>query len=183
MMNEIHNIQTMKLQLKYHIFTAMLLCGVVTVHGQVIRMGNDGRDAVTAYGAKPLEFVDGAQGKSFRTDGYSTYATTEIVTTRIDASTFSMSLWCAPETYPMMNVNEAETVPTYATIIGNIDDVDKTGFAFELSSQGDYRFRCYAGGWETVCPAAGKLPCRVCSHLVAVRNGRLLYLYNNGTQL
>ena len=86
----------MKLQLKYHIFTAMLLCGVVTVRGQVIRVGNDGRDAVTAYGVRPLEFVDGAQRKAFRTDGYSTYATTEIVPTRIDASTCSMSLWCAP---------------------------------------------------------------------------------------
>ena len=183
MMNEIHNIQTMTLQLKYHIFTAMLLFGVAIVHGQVIHVGNDGRDAATAYGVRPLEFVDGAQGKAFRTDGYSTYATTEIVPTRIDASTFSMSLWCAPETYPMMNVNVAETVPTYATIVGNIDDAAQTGFAFELSSQGDYRFRCYAGGWETVCPAAGKLPCRVWSHLVAVRNGRRLYLYNNGTQV
>jgi len=173
----------MKPQPKPLTLIAMLLLGAAAMNAQVIRVGNDGSDAVTSYGVKALEYVDGAQGKALRTDGYSTYATTTVDPSQIDSTAFAMSLWCAPETYPMMNVNEAETTPTYATIVGNIDDAAKTGFAFELSSQGDYRFRCYAGGWETVCAATGKMPRYGWSHLVAQRNGRRLYLYNNGTQV
>ncbi len=173
----------MKLKMKNHIFAAILLLGASSAHAQVISLGLDGSDALISYGVKALEFVDGAQGKAFRTDGYSTYATATMEPTQIDSTAFSMSLWCAPETYPMMNISEAETTPTYATIVGNIDDGAKTGFAFELSSQGDYRFRCYASGWETVCTATGKMPCYGWNHLVAMRNGRRLYLYNNGTQV
>lgn len=151
--------------------------------GQVISLKLDGTDALTIHGVKDAEYVEGVMGKALRTDGYSTFATTEINAPAIDASTFSMSLWVAPETYPMMNVNEAEMIPTFAVMVGNIDDKAKTGFAFELSSQGTYRFRCYANGWASSVTSETKLPCYQWSHLVVVRNGRRLYLYNNGTEV
>ena len=171
----------MNLQFKQYALSVLLLLGAGPTGAQVLSLGLDGTDDLKTYGVKPAEYVLGAQGKALRTDGYSTYAIATVDPSVIDGSTFAMSLWCAPETYPMMNVNKAETTPTYASIIGNIDDTSKTGFAFEVSSQGDYRFRCYANGWETICMASGKMPRYQWSHLVAQRDGRRLYLYNNGT--
>lgn len=173
----------MRLQTQARILAATLLLGVSTANAQVVSLRLDGSDAMTTYGVKAMDFVEGVQGKAFRTDGYSTFATATPNLSMIDSETFSMSLWCAPETYPIMNAGEAEITPTYTTIVGNIDDAAKTGFAFELSSQGNYRFRCYANGWETVCAATGKMPRYSWNHLVVMRNGRRLYLYNNGTQV
>lgn len=172
-----------KPNIKSYLCIAFILLGNASVYSQVINLTMDGKESMTCFGVKGLEFVDGVKNKAMRTDGYSSYTNASIKPTLIDSTTFSMSLWCAPETYPMMNVNEAETIPTYATIVGNIDDVDKTGFAFELSSQGDYRFRCYANGWETICKATGKMSCYAWSHLVAELIDRKLYLYNNGVQV
>lgn len=169
--------------LSRHFATLLLLASAATLNAQVVSLKLDGTDALEHHGVKPVEYVDGAVGKALRTDGYSTYATAAINASAIDAATFSMSLWVAPETYPMMNANEAELTPTFATMVGNIDDAAKTGFAFELSSRGTYRFRCYAGGWEASATATAQLPRYQWSHLVAVRNGRRLYLYNNGTEV
>ena len=87
----------MKPQPKPLTLIAMLLLGAAAMNAQVIRVGNDGSDAVTSYGVKALEYVDGAQGKALRTDGYSTYATTTVDPSQIDSTAFAMSLWCAPE--------------------------------------------------------------------------------------
>lgn len=154
-----------------------------TACAQVLHLSFEDNTNLQNYGVRPIEYVTGVKGNAIRTDGYSTYAIATADVSRIDPSQCAFSLWCAPQTYPMMNANEAETIPSYACIVGNIDDVQKTGFAFELSSQGNYRFRCYANGWETVCQANDKMPLAKWSHLTAVRQGRNIILYNNAQEV
>lgn len=129
------------------------------------------------------ENIDGAVGKALRLDGYSTYVNAEIDAARLSTDKLSVSLWCAPETYPMMNAAEAENVETI--IAGNIDEDARTGFAFTITSQGDYGFKCYTGGWVATLTAEGKLPCYEWSHLVATidAENRSVVLYRNGEQV
>ena len=114
------------------------------------------------------ESVPGAKGKALRFDGYSTYVKADVPVTTI-GSQLTFSLWCAVETYPMMNVAEAQN--SYADIAGNLDEKAKSGFAFQLSSQGDLRFKCFMNGWEVVCNSPVKLQKYCWNNLVAVVNG------------
>lgn len=134
-------------------------------------------------GALAPENVDGAVGKALRLDGYSTYVAAGIDAAGIGTEALSVSLWCAPETYPMMNAAEAENAETW--IAGNLDEAGRKGFAFTLTSQGDYGFKCYTGGWLVTLTAEGKLPRYEWSHLVAVidAGNRTATLYRNGEQV
>lgn len=131
-------------------------------------------------GALAPENVDGAVGKALRLDGYSTYVAAGIDAAGMGTEALSVSLWCAPETYPMMNAAEAENAETW--IAGNLDEAGRKGFAFTLTSQGDYGFKCYTGGWLVTLTAEGKLPRYEWSHLVAVidADNRQARLYRNG---
>ena len=118
---------------------------------------------VTVHGARSPISIPAAVGNGFRTDGYSSYIQMPIngliknnalgVNMKDSVvSTLTISFWCAIETYPMMT--EATMTPLrqyYTDILGNIDDDKHTGFAFELSNQGRFRFCCYSSGWEVVC--------------------------------
>ncbi len=128
------------------------------------------------------ESVPGAKGKALRFDGYSTYVKADVPVTTI-GSQLTFSLWCAVETYPMMNVAEAQNA--YADIAGNLDEKAKSGFAFQLSSQGDLRFKCFMNGWEVVCDSPVKLQKYCWNNLVAVVNGdeKKISIYNNGELL
>lgn len=129
------------------------------------------------------ENVDGAVGKALRLDGYSTYVNAGIDVTKLSTEKLSISLWCAPETYPMMNAQEAENAETW--IAGNLDGDARTGFAFTITSQGDYGFKCYTGGWPVTLTAKGKLPYYEWSHLVVTidtEKGSAV-LYRNGEQV
>lgn len=84
-------------------------------------------------GVHAPENVDGAVGKALRLDGYSSYVNAGINAAGISTSGVSFSLWCAPETYPMMNASEAENAETW--IAGNLDESAHAGFAFTLTSQ------------------------------------------------
>ncbi len=152
----------------------------------------DGSNAITesvsggkyvVNGVHVPENVDGAVGKALRLDGYSTYVNAEINAAGISTNGFSVSLWCAPETYPMMNAAEAENAETW--IAGNLDESAHTGFAFTLTSQGDYGFKCYTGGWLVTLQAEGKMPRYEWNHLVAVidADNRTATLYHNGEQV
>lgn len=134
-------------------------------------------------GAPAPENVDGAVGKALRLDGYSTYVGAEVSADALSADGLSVSLWCAPETYPMMNAAEAENAETW--IAGNLDETARTGFAFTITSQGGYGFKCYTGGWIVNLQAEGKLPCYEWSHLVAVIDAKnsTVTLYRNGEQV
>lgn len=129
------------------------------------------------------ENVDGAVGKALRLDGYSTYVKAQTDASRLSTTELTISLWCAPETYPMMNAYEAENAETW--IAGNLDATAQEGFAFTITSQGDYGFRCYTGGWPVVLKADDKLPCYEWSHLVVTidTGNSSVVLYRNGVQV
>ena len=151
-----------------------------------VHLSLDGTDNNIEWkGVHATEFATAAIGKGLRTDGYSTYGIATIDMSHVDGKKVSFSLWCAMETYPMMNVNEAETTPTFATIAGDYDVTTHKGFSFQVSSQGDWQFVCNAGGWAITVKAQDKLPCYSWNHLVATidRDKRKLTLYNNGKQV
>lgn len=151
-----------------------------------VHLSLDGTDNKIEWkGVHATEFATAAIGKGLRTDGYSTYGIATTDMSHVDGKKVSFSLWCAMETYPMMNVNEAETTPTFATIAGDYDVTTHKGFSFQVSSQGDWQFVCNAGGWAITVKAQDKLPCYSWNHLVATidRDKRKLTLYNNGKQV
>ena len=131
--------------------------------------------------------VKGVDGDALRFDGYSNFVKAALPA-GVSTETMTFSVLLAPETYPMMNVNEAENTPTYATICGNLEDGGKKGFAFQLSSQGDVRFNygsSYSGGYATSVYGAKKLPRGQWSRLTAVydKGANAVTLYLNGEQI
>ena len=153
---------------------------------------NDGNTVVESVSGQAFavnhnlapENVDGAVGKALRLDGYSTYVKAQVNAASMSTSALTVSLWCAPETYPMMNTAEYENAETW--IAGNLDEAAKTGFAFTIKPSGEYGFKCYTGGWAVTLAAAeggGQvLPRYEWSHLVAVidADNRQARLYRNG---
>lgn len=153
---------------------------------------NDGNTVVESVSGQAFavnhnlapENIDGAVGKALRLDGYSTYVKAQVNAASMSTSALTVSLWCAPETYPMMNSAEYENAETW--IAGNLDESAKTGFAFTIKPSGEYGFKCYTGGWAVTLAAAeggGQvLPRYVWSHLVAVidADNRQARLYRNG---
>ena len=93
----------------------------------------------TMNGVRTLPYADGVKNKAARFDGYSNYVSASPSYTGVTPASMTFSLWIAPETYPMMNANEAELQPSYAMIAGNYDPTANTGIGIDLSSQGGYR--------------------------------------------
>ena len=126
--------------------------------------------------------VDGAVGNAIRTDGYSTYITVKMQEKQLQAlntNTMTFSLWCAAQTYPMMQLDYAKNV--LGTIAGNIDENKKTGMALRLSSQGDLRFDVFlTNGQRVMVPASKKMPRGVWNHLVGTISDKYICLYLNG---
>lgn len=150
------------------------------------------------HGCRQQIAVPAAIGNGWRTDGYSTYIEAPIhnliknnalsVNMKDSVvSTLTISFWCAIETYPMMT--EATMSPThqlFTDILGNIDDKKHTGFAFQVSNQGHFRFRCYSSGWEITCDGGDyKLWWNEWHHLVATIDGynQEIHIYDNGNEL
>jgi len=138
---------------------------------------------VTLNTAHEAVNMPGAVGTALRTDGYSTYVKYPVSNAKLSTKTLTFSLWCAVQTYPMMVMDYADN--QFSSIAGNLNDDAKTGFAFRLSSQGDFRFECYAGGWKVTATSPSKLPVNQWNHLVATMDteGKKLSLYNNGKLL
>ena len=126
--------------------------------------------------------VDGAVGNAIRTDGYSTYVTVKMYDEQLQAlnnNALTFSLWCAAQTYPMMQMDYAKNV--LGTIAGNIDENKKTGMALRLSSQGDLRFDIFlTNGQRVVAAAPQKMPRAVWNHLVGTISDKYICLYLNG---
>lgn len=135
----------------------------------------------------PACTISGIDDDALRFDGYSNYVRAALPDgLSTDALTISVVL--TVESYPMMQVDVAETTPTFATICGNLDEDAKKGFAFELSSQGDLRFRfgsAYANGYLFTVSGTEKLQRGKWNVLTAVldkaNNAATLYL--NGTSI
>lgn len=138
----------------------------------------------TVNGKRDAISVPGAVGQALRADGYSTFVEADVDAASINGDATTFELWLAAETYPMMNIDEDKN--DYATIAGTLDNNAKTGFAFQLSNRGNWRFECYAGsGSEFNLEAPALLPKRQWCHLVATvdATNRLLTLYLNGQQV
>ncbi len=108
----------------------------------------------------PATTSAGLDGQALRFDGYSNYVKAGLSNT-FSSSALTMTVVLAAETYPMMQVDAAETTPTYATICGNLDETAKKGFAIQLSSQGDLRaafYVNYSGGYLRTIVGNEKLP-------------------------
>ena len=131
--------------------------------------------------------VQGAKGKAWRLDGYSSYLQAQIDPSVIsDKQQLTFSLWVAPESYPMMKLDQDGE--WFTTMLGNIKLDDNNtisgdkGFAFQLGSRGSYKFICNVKGWVVKCEPKAKLPRYQWNHLVATVDGvnRKVTLYNNG---
>lgn len=135
-------------------------------------------DKIKIYGRADAENIAGAHGNALRLDGYSTYATGTLSSPGSMREALTVSLWVAPETYPIIKHDE----PTTEKIIlaGTLDENAKKGWAFMLGSNGRYSFVCYTGGWRTETEAPETLPRYEWSHLVAVADASHTMLYRNG---
>lgn len=129
------------------------------------------------------ENIPGARGNALRFDGYSTYVSAKFDPSKLNTNKMTISLWCAVETYPMMNVAESANVP--AMFFGNIDESSNKGFALKLSSEGDLSFKCYSSGWEVTCSSPIKLTKYEWHNIVVTFDGasRMVKLYDNGSVL
>ena len=134
----------------------------------------------------PACAVNGIDGEALRFDGYSNYVIAGLPVSNLSVSTLTINVVLAAESYPMMQVDVAETTPTYATLLGNLEG--KQGFSLELSSQGDLRFNfgsAYANGYLFSIDGNTKLPrgkwCVVTAVLDKANNIATLYL--NGTSI
>lgn len=132
--------------------------------------------------------VQGAKGKAWRLDGYSSYLQAQIDPSVIsNKQQLTFSLWVAPESYPMMKLDQDGE--WFTTMLGNVklDDDNKIpsgekGFAFQLGSRGSYKFICYVAGWVVKCEPTARLSRYQWNHLVATVDGvnKMVTLYNNG---
>lgn len=135
--------------------------------------------------------VPGAKGKAWRLDGYSSYLEAAINPAAFqNKQQVTLSLWVAPESYPMMKIDE--NGEWFTTMVGNlkVDDNNTVatgdkGFAFQLGSRGSYRFICYVAGWQVNCESTEKLARYQWNHLVVTIDGtnRKVTMYCNNKQV
>ena len=140
--------------------------------------------AVTSH--LPACTVAGIDGDALRFDGYSSYVRAGLPVGTFSAQALTINVVLAAEAYPMMQVDVAETTPTFATVYGNL--VDKKGFALELSSQGDLRFRfgsAYANGYLFTVNGGQKLPLGKWSTVTVVldKASNVATMYLNGVSI
>lgn len=151
--------------------------------GQVVEQVSGTKLAV--QGVRVLPAAVGVEGGALRLDGYSNYVDSPLDYARLGGEATTFALWCAAESYPMMNAAEAETTPTYTVIAGNLDDGAKTGFALMLNSQGGYQFKCYLKSWPLTCVATDTMPMYEWCHFAVTidKSANKITLYRNGVQV
>lgn len=135
--------------------------------------------------------VQGAKGKAWRLDGYSSYLQAQIDPTVIsEKQQLTFSLWVAPESYPMMKLDQDGE--WFTTMAGNLKASDLNveenrdkGFAFRLGSHGTYMFICHVKGWKVMLKASDKLARYKWNHLVVTvdAENKQVVMYNNGVQV
>lgn len=146
------------------------------------------KQSFTVNSMLPACDVDGLSGRAMRFDGYSNYVKTDLTNSSLSSTNLTINVILAAETYPMMNTAEAEITPTYATVCGNFDEEAKMGFAIQLSSQGQLRFRfasAYAKGYIFTIDSSEKLQLGRWSQITAVldKEANLATLYLDGNKV
>jgi Beta-fructosidases (levanase/invertase) len=150
------------------------------VSGNVITESISGNTYVVQNNFNRPESMPGVDGNALRLDGYSTFCNAQINAAALSQSALSVSLWCALETYPLMDPNNNVTTETY--IAGNMDDNLKTGFALTINATGNYAFEVYIDGTKKTCANFNEtLPVYEWEHLVATVNSttKEINLYRN----
>lgn len=132
----------------------------------------------------PACTVKGIDGDALLFDGWSNYVSAQLPST-VNYDELTATVLLAPQTYPMMQLDVAETTPTFSTICGNLSADEKSGFAIQLSSQGDLKVTlgsAYGGGRKTDIKGSKPLPRGKWSRLTFVmsKSGNLTALYLNG---
>lgn len=130
------------------------------------------------------EAIAGAAGNALRFDGYTTFVDGALVPVGEEkAGAMTVSLWVAPETYPI--VRHDSPADDKIALATTIDRDGRTGWEFGLGYTGKYSFTCFSGGWEVMVEADDLLPCYEWSHLVAVVDGasKKATLYRNGAEV
>ena len=155
--------------------TLLLLAAICQLASADIHFPLDEAAGVTGAIVMP-----GARGNALRLNGYTSYLKKNYDAESVSTTQQTISLWCAVETYPMMNAMEAENA--YSSIIETINETDHTGFAIRLSSQGNLRFECYSDGWKQSLDADRLLPKYQWNHIVVTLDvtARQIKMYNNG---
>ena len=136
----------------------------------------------------PASTVAGLDGEALRFDGYSNYVKAGLPVSSLSSDALTVSVTLAAESYPMMQVDVAETTPTYTAICGNLDETAKKGFALQLSSQGDLRLVvavAYGNGYLITIDGNQKLTRGKWNQLTMVfdKLGNAVTLYMNGTPI
>lgn len=142
--------------MKNILLTSLILLGAQGMTAQNTSAEIAARFDMSMYGGGVKELVSGTSfsissalspfsvsspdGEALRFDGYSNYVKAALPTASLSSDALTINVLLAAETYPMMNVAEAENTPTYATVCGNLDENAHSGMALQLSSQGDLRF-------------------------------------------
>ena len=142
---------------------------------------NISNDKIRIYGAHDTENLPGAVGNAWRLDGYSSYATGTLSGAGSSHSEMTVSLWVAPETYPIVKHDVATT--DKIILAGTLDETNKKGWAFLLDQNGKFSFKCYTGGWATEIEAPDPLPRYQWSRLVATVDASHAELYLNGEKV
>lgn len=137
---------------------------------------------ISVYGVHGAENMPGAAGKAWRLDGYSSYATGDVsIKGGAVKNALTVSLWVAPETYPIVRHDEATSEKII--LAGTLEEGAKKGWAFCLGSTGQYSFVCFTGGWKTEVVSPELLTPYEWSRLMAVADGQRVVLYLNGEQV
>lgn len=184
------------------LFLSFALMACVNAQAQVVKFPMEmSADATTiesvsnqkfqAQGALAPVSVAGAQGNAWRLDGYSSCLQAKIDPTLVDGqSQMTFSLWVAPESYPVMRLDEDGE--WFTTMAGNLKASDLNvvesgdkGFAFRLGSRGTYMFICHVKGWKVMLKASDKLARYKWNHLVVTvdAENKQVVMYNNGVQV
>ncbi len=180
-----------RLYIKGLIIALLSICQVagaqLTAHFPLDIVDNKVTETVTSQtfnvaGNFTPENIPGAEGLAWRTDGYTSFIDAAINTNNLMGETLTFSLWIAVETYPMMVTDAFEHQRTM--IAGNLNDANKSGFAFTLSNGGEYAFEAYAGGWKVECKAKELLQKYTWNHLTATVNTTegIIRLYCNSKE-
>lgn len=132
----------------------------------------------------PACTVQGLDGNALLFDGWSNYISAALPSA-INNDELTLTVLLAPQSYPMMVLDVAETTPTYGTICGNLSADGKSGFALQLSSQGDLQVEfgsAYSGGRNTSIKGNKKLPRGKWNRLTFAfsKSGNTTALYLNG---
>lgn len=138
---------------------------------------------LTVRGKHTDENIPGAVGDALRFDGYSTYVTGEIEEFLPEGS-MSVTMWVAPETYPIIEKDKA--TPQKICLAGTLNATTQNGWSFNLGYTGEYSFSFYSDGWPVTIEAEDDLlPCYDWSKLTAVidMDSKKASLYRNGVKV